>query len=215
MTAEPLLKHSEKLSMTRHDAKLQQITDTATSLFVQKGYNETTVDEIAKDLKISKGSIYTYIKSKQDIVFQILIHVENTWKAKFDQVEESFAGMTAVDSLKAAIKAYISTVDQRQNEYILLNHIVVSLDNKGRKQLLGSVRQVAGKFEKIISRGLESGEFCNPQKETIGFIVTRLCSDWANNRWFLRRYMDLNSYTDFVSEMAIRMLRPNKVDTLP
>jgi len=192
---------------SRHDEKLQKIATVTALLFTQKGYYETTLDEIAQALKMSKGSIYTYVKSKQDLVFLVLEQIENTWGQSFETVEKSPKTNTAVDSLKVAVKAYISAVDEKQNEYIFLNHVIVSLDQEGRRRLLNSTRQVASKFEKIIHRGHDSGEFNNTNIETISFVITHLCSDWANNRWFLRKHMNLDGYINFVGEMAVRMLK--------
>jgi AcrR family transcriptional regulator len=50
----------------------QRIIEAATGLFTQKGYNGTTMDDIAEVLGVSKGAIYQYFKSKQQLFFDVM-----------------------------------------------------------------------------------------------------------------------------------------------
>jgi AcrR family transcriptional regulator len=61
--------------MTQHqdrDTRREQILDAAVHLFVGNGYDNSTVDDIAKEAGLSKGSIYWYFKSKLEILFEII-----------------------------------------------------------------------------------------------------------------------------------------------
>ena len=60
--------------MTQHqprDVRQEQILNAALKLFVAQGFENTTVDEIAKEAGLSKGSIYWYYKSKLEILFEL------------------------------------------------------------------------------------------------------------------------------------------------
>jgi len=60
--------------MTQHqerDVRREQILTAAMRLFSARGYENTAVDEIAREAGLSKGSIYWYFKSKLDILFSI------------------------------------------------------------------------------------------------------------------------------------------------
>jgi len=60
--------------MTEHlprDMRRQQILNAALQLFVERGYEDSSVDEIARVAGLSKGSIYWYFKSKLDILFSL------------------------------------------------------------------------------------------------------------------------------------------------
>jgi AcrR family transcriptional regulator len=57
--------------MTEHqaqDIRRDQILDAASELFVAKGFESATVDEIAEKAGLSKGAIYWYFKSKLEIL---------------------------------------------------------------------------------------------------------------------------------------------------
>jgi AcrR family transcriptional regulator len=60
--------------MTQHqprDVRREQVLDAALKLFVAHGYEDSTVDEIAREAGLSKGSIYWYFKSKLEILFEL------------------------------------------------------------------------------------------------------------------------------------------------
>ena len=60
--------------MTGHlprDQRREQILDAASQLFVERGYENSSVDEIARVAGLSKGSIYWYFDGKLDILFAL------------------------------------------------------------------------------------------------------------------------------------------------
>jgi Transcriptional regulator len=60
------------------DSRKKLILKSARTLFFKKGFNNVTVDEIAKISELGKGSIYLYFNSKEEIYAQILLNdIEN------------------------------------------------------------------------------------------------------------------------------------------
>ncbi|MBP9479694.1 MAG: TetR/AcrR family transcriptional regulator [Sebaldella sp.] len=58
--------------MPLKEEKKKNIIEQSRELFKEKGYNETKVEDITKALGISKGSFYTYFKSKEEVLIEIL-----------------------------------------------------------------------------------------------------------------------------------------------
>ena len=56
--------------------KKNQILDAAFSVFVEKGYSETTMDDIVHRSKMSKGAIYHYYNSKKELFLSLIDHWE-------------------------------------------------------------------------------------------------------------------------------------------
>ena len=56
------------------DGRRKLILKSARSLFLEKGFNNVTVDEIAKISELGKGSIYLYFNSKEEIYAQVLLN---------------------------------------------------------------------------------------------------------------------------------------------
>ncbi len=84
------------------EEKLKQIIDTATGLFTRYSIRSVTVDDICRELGISKKTIYQHISSKEDLVKAML-------EARNNSVTEIFRnaggpGLNAIDSLAAFSK---------------------------------------------------------------------------------------------------------------
>ena len=52
--------------------KRKKIIDKAWELFIKNGYEETKVEDITRELEISKGSFYTYFATKDELLYEIL-----------------------------------------------------------------------------------------------------------------------------------------------
>lgn len=69
-------KKDERIVMVTRTDKSQAMIDkilvTASHLFVQKGYEKTSMQDIAQTAGISKGAIYHHFQSKSDIIFAVL-----------------------------------------------------------------------------------------------------------------------------------------------
>lgn len=60
-----------KITEAQKELRKQKILSAATEVFGEKGYSETTIDDIGNRCGISKGGIYTYFASKEDIFLEI------------------------------------------------------------------------------------------------------------------------------------------------
>ena len=95
------------------ERRRRQISDAAMKLFAQKGYHNTTVKDIAELSHMSTGSVYDYVKNKEDILFLIS-------KSFFDNlkmnVEKTLQGLTdCLMKLRSTIEASLSVIDNYQD----------------------------------------------------------------------------------------------------
>ncbi|MCS7232651.1 MAG: TetR/AcrR family transcriptional regulator [Synergistetes bacterium] len=67
-----MIKISKKGTHERKALTREKILNAALECFAQKGFKETTVDEIAKRAKVSKGNIYWHFKSKFEIFRELI-----------------------------------------------------------------------------------------------------------------------------------------------
>lgn len=66
-------------------SKIAKIGKVAARLFYEKGYVETSIDDIADSVKMTKGGIYHYFKSKNEILYFILDHYVNYFLGNLEQ----------------------------------------------------------------------------------------------------------------------------------
>lgn len=60
-----------------------QILDSALSLFVKKGYDRTTFNDIASRLKLTKGAVYWHFESKEALLVAILDDMFKSFERQF------------------------------------------------------------------------------------------------------------------------------------
>jgi AcrR family transcriptional regulator len=60
------------------EAAKTKIIEAARKVFTKKGYHDTTMDDIAKEIGVSKGALYSYFKSKEDLLQEISLQNHQT-----------------------------------------------------------------------------------------------------------------------------------------
>ena len=78
---------------------VQLILDTATRLFLQKGYDETTLQDIIDATKLSKGAIYHHFASKEAILIAVVDRIGNFNSAVLAEVRDK-KGLTGAEKLR-------------------------------------------------------------------------------------------------------------------
>ena len=78
----------EKYSVKKHlktDSKMNVIASAAARLYSTKGYRETSMEDVAVSAKLSKGGMYHYFSSKEDILYFILSNFMDSLLEGFEQ----------------------------------------------------------------------------------------------------------------------------------
>lgn len=67
------------------EERKDQILDAATDVFAEKGFNDTRMDDIVQKSGLSKGTLYWYFKSKDEIILSIF---ERIFSREFQELEK-------------------------------------------------------------------------------------------------------------------------------
>ncbi|MFQ3621017.1 MAG: TetR/AcrR family transcriptional regulator [Spirochaetales bacterium] len=86
------------------EARRQLILETAEKIFAQKGFTETPMDEIARQTELSKGTLYLYFKSKEELAFAIFHKNLTTLKQMIQEAAHS--SQRGIEKIKAILSAY-------------------------------------------------------------------------------------------------------------
>jgi AcrR family transcriptional regulator len=99
----------------------QDILRTAARLFQQRGYDATSMNDVAAALKLSKGGLYHHFQSKDEILFEIMNHaMEITQERVLDPVRRI---ADAEERLRALIRLHIEVVlSPRDREITVMLH---------------------------------------------------------------------------------------------
>ena len=78
----PSAKHQE-----RSNSRRNEIVRAAADTFYRKSYESTTTQEIAEAVGMLKGSLYYYISSKEDLLYEIINEVHEVWTRNMERNE--------------------------------------------------------------------------------------------------------------------------------
>ncbi|MBW1714811.1 MAG: TetR/AcrR family transcriptional regulator [Deltaproteobacteria bacterium] len=118
------------------EGKQRQIIEGACKVFFEKGFHPTSIREIAEAAGMSRGQLYYYISSKDDILFLIHMHMQMSWhrylkNAKIDEIKDprqrlEFASKSTFDFLieNKELIQFIYT----ESKYLNKDHLKVVLD---------------------------------------------------------------------------------------
>ena len=71
------------------EQRRQDILDAAEKIFFRKGFQDTTVDDIAEQAELSKGTVYLYFKSKEELASAIVYHGISIMNDAFRKASDS------------------------------------------------------------------------------------------------------------------------------
>jgi AcrR family transcriptional regulator len=71
------------------ERKRRRIMEAATELFVQHGYRKTSVDDVAREAGVAKGTVYLYFKTKADLMMQAIIEEKKRYIVNLKPVLEA------------------------------------------------------------------------------------------------------------------------------
>ncbi len=110
----------------RKGAKREEIFKSAMRLFVEKGFEKTTIRDIAREAGINSSSIYYYFKDKEAVLYEILIDIMDESLEKLREIEKS--EMSLKDKIHAIIKLHtkIYGTDPVRMELIVHNQKSIS-----------------------------------------------------------------------------------------
>lgn len=151
-----------------------EIMDAAMLLFMEKGYANTTTQDIVDKVNISRGLLYYHFKNKEDILYCLVerysekllrdIHVivNDDDKTAIEKIR-AFIGATIIstDNVSAEGTELQKTVDLEENRYMLdkLSHKLIE--------------KLTIYFERIINQGISEKVFSvKYPSETAEFLMT-------------------------------------------
>jgi TetR/AcrR family transcriptional repressor of uid operon len=110
----------------------EKIVDAAIITFSKHGYDRTKMDDIAETANLSKGTIYLYFKSKEELFYAIS---ENNIKALKEQLSVLFA--KGEDLISDSQKFYVNfRKTSEQSDKVFLETIAESSRNQRLREML-------------------------------------------------------------------------------
>lgn len=144
----------------RSAARRREILHAAARVFATRGYYPSTTDDIARAMGVTKGVIYYYFRSKEEIYFEVVsTAVEGALRRLEVIVAERAA---AVETLHSAVTDLVTyNLSEHEEGYygMLVIHDMRALSPENLTHVHGLQRSYRALFVDIIRRGIDDGVF--------------------------------------------------------
>jgi AcrR family transcriptional regulator len=146
----------------RKDARPGEIIEAALELFVTRGFNATRLDDVANQAGISKGTLYLYFSSKEDLFRAVVQQIIVPEVEKAERQAAEFKGSQA-DLIKSLIHNWWNVVGKSRLSSIpkLMVSEAAHFPELAEFYVNNVVARARNLFCRAISHGIECGEFVN------------------------------------------------------
>ena len=167
-------------SKAKASTRLEEVLQSAANIFFAKGFHATSIEDVARDVGMLKGSLYYYIKSKEDLLFQLLlagIEDGDSYIARHIDLEGE-----PVQQLERAIRAQIDYIIQNKVPFGLFLHEFDSLSGKRQHKVISVMSRYNNRFVELVKRGQEQGKLIDGEPWLIVNGILGMCN-WLY-RWY-------------------------------
>ncbi|MBI3890198.1 MAG: TetR/AcrR family transcriptional regulator [Candidatus Wallbacteria bacterium] len=163
----------------RSEVRRADILHAAARAFREHGYHETSLDQIAEELLLSKGSVYYYFPSKEEILFALHDHSLDHAQKLLDEIRR--AESSPVRQLSRVIEGHLEIIfDELQASGIVLDFS--ALGDERRRQVVAKRDRFERGLRQIVADGVRAGEFVTCDPTVVAFAILGSIN-WVA-RWF-------------------------------
>ncbi len=182
-----------------HGSRKQIILREAARLFREKGYNASTLREVAKQSGIQGGSVYHHFSSKQDILFQIM---DCTMSGLRNNLAESIREIgDPVKKLRKAIRCHIEHHIVDPDATFVTDTELRSLENGNDARIAVKRREYENVFAEIVRDGVRAGLMNVDNVSLACKAILQMCTGvslWFKPGGSLTIHEIAENYADFV-----------------
>lgn len=161
------------------EIKREAVLRTAARAFNENGFHATSLDDVAERLNVTKPTVYHYIKSKDEILFECVKIGLEMMQSAIDVASSS--GGKAIDKLIAAMQKYAEIVTMDFG-MCLIRVGEDPLPPESRKKLRKLKAGIDGEFRKLITQAIAEGSIPSCDPKIAAFTVAGALS-WIG-RWY-------------------------------
>lgn len=159
---------------------VSRILDVSMKLFLEKGYDHTTIQDIVDGLDVTKGAVYHHFKSKEDILSAALERSNVGLVNRLEAIRDD-ASMTGVEKLQALFEASISGSQLTMSAAMAIDPDPVKNSRLLGLQYQSMMEEDAPQFiEPIIRQGMEDGTIQTDQPQQMAEVLLLLANLWVS-----------------------------------
>lgn len=181
----------------------KRILHEATKLFARQGFHGTSVSEIGKAAGVQSGALYYHIKSKDELLWQILIsYIEDMHQSTLQVVAENDDPEARV---RAMIHNHITQIVRYRRQVTIELRDRAALSKPHQEQLQHSRDEVQRLWQQALEDGRTSGVFRSDDRVITNALISMVS---LVSQWFrVRGEHSSESVADILADLILGGLR--------
>jgi TetR/AcrR family transcriptional regulator len=138
----------------------EEILDAAQKVFFEKELAAATMDEIAETAELSKGTLYLYYKSKEDMYLGVLMRGMEELHIEYERI--GLSDISTVEKMVKLEKAYVDYFFKNRKFFRMTNflqspHFHKQVSDEMKQSCDAEVQKVWNVIDSVLQRGVEEG----------------------------------------------------------
>lgn len=150
-------------------SRKEEIISVASRLFNEKGYKAVSMRDIAKAMDIKAASLYNHIKSKQEILSEIILKVAEEFTVGMEKVVSE--NSSAIEKVEKVIELHVDITVNYSEALAALNNDWMHLEDNDLTFFVKMREDYEENFRRIIKQGIDAGEIKSYHPEVILFSI--------------------------------------------
>jgi AcrR family transcriptional regulator len=183
-------------------ARRSELTREAARLFAQRGYHGTSIGDLAAALGVQKGSLYSHIESKQDLLYEIVREGVEAFHAAIDAIPDE---LPAVEKIRLALRAHLRVVSEQLDVATVWMREWRYLDEERRGWFVEERRRYEERIRSLFREGREHSELRTDLDDGTAALLFLSAANWAYT--WLRPGRDTDALADRLYALLVEGMR--------
>ena len=183
----------------------EQILDSASRLFSERGYHATSMRDLAGELGMQGGSLYAHISGKEEL----LIEIVNQASRQFDEALFSLRGveLPADEKLREAMRRHIRVVADNMDSATVFFHEWKHLSPGAYARVTGWRDSIDDFYRELMTQGMQEGVFRADLDPKMSAYLVLSAVNWAYTWYRPGGALSSRDVADSFADMLLSGLR--------
>ena len=183
-------------------ARRQEIIDAAAEIFREKGYAATSIQDVADAVDILKGSLYYYIDSKDDLLFEVIQEAHIGALANLERSKEEHG--SALEKLRAFVRNHVIYYAENLTKIAVFFHDFQHLSPDRRHYIVKERDRYDAHLRDLIQKGQREGSIRKDVDPKLASFSILGSMNWLY-RWYRPDGASpIGEIADVFAELAVR-----------
>jgi AcrR family transcriptional regulator len=157
-------------------ARREELTRIAARLFAERGYQGTSLADLAAQLGVQKPSLYHHIASKEDLLWEVAWGGAEAFRAALDAVP---AEASATERIRLALRGHLAVVATQLDVATVFVREWRYLEGERRERFVAERRRYEERVRDLFREGVEGSELRTDLDVATAALLFLSAANWA------------------------------------